>query len=287
MIDLSHAQTFTAAFGLVILWALESWLPFMKGRRQRLRHAARNLTLGLLNAVVIALLAAPLVVRVAAWAEHSGYGLLRIIGLPVVVSALLALLLLDGWMYIWHRANHRFPLLWRFHRVHHSDSALDVTSAVRFHTGEMLISSALRLALIPLFGVSLWQIFLYDALLLPVIQLHHSNVRFPERWDRRLRALITSPAMHRVHHSRIRVETDSNYASIFSFWDRLGRTFRWRRDVEKVRYGLDGYDEENWQRVAGLLQTPFTTSALEASPSRPTTAATKGRQAATRRCAMD
>jgi sterol desaturase/sphingolipid hydroxylase (fatty acid hydroxylase superfamily) len=275
MIDLSHAQTITAAFGLVSLWALESWLPFMKGRRQRLRHAARNLTLGLLNVVVIALLAAPLVVRVVAWAEHSGFGLLHIIDLPVVASALLALLLLDGWMYLWHRANHRLPLLWRFHRVHHSDPALDVTSAVRFHTGEILISSALRLALIPLFGVSLWQLVLYDALLLPVIQLHHSNVRFPERWDRWLRILIVSPAIHRVHHSRIRVETDSNYSSIFSFWDRLGRTFRRRRDVENVRYGLDSYDEEKWQRLTGLLQTPFIRPALEASPSRPSTAATK------------
>lgn len=271
MIDLSHAQTITSAFGLVSLWTLESWLPFMKGRRDRLRHATRNLTLGLLNAAVMALIAAPLVVRLTAWAEHSGVGLLRLINLPVVLSTLLALLLLDGWMYLWHRANHCVPLLWRFHRVHHSDPALDVTSAVRFHTGEILISSALRLALIPLLGVSLWQLFLYDALLLPVIQFHHSNVRFSERWDKWLRLLIASPAMHRVHHSRIRVETDSNYSSIFSFWDRLGRTFRQRRDVENIRYGLDNYDDEKWQRVTGLLHTPFTAPASEVSPSQLTT----------------
>jgi sterol desaturase/sphingolipid hydroxylase (fatty acid hydroxylase superfamily) len=256
-IDLSHAQALTAAFGLVSLWVLESWLPFMKGRRQRLRHAVRNLTLGLLNAAVLALLAAPLMVRMTAWVEHSGVGLLRLISLPVSVSTLLALLLLDGWMYLWHWANHRFSLLWRFHRVHHSDPALDATSAIRFHTGEILISAVLRLALIPLFGIALWQLLLYDTLLLPVIQFHHSNVRFPERWDRWLRVLIASPAMHRVHHSRIRSETDSNYASIFSFWDRLGQTFRWRHDVENIRYGLDGYDVEKWQRLNGLLQTPF------------------------------
>ncbi|HZS04800.1 MAG TPA: sterol desaturase family protein [Blastocatellia bacterium] len=269
MIDLSQAQSITAASGLILFWALESWLPFMKGRRERLRHAARNLTLGLLNAGVLALVAAPLIARLAAWAEHSGVGLLHLVNLPVAVTALPALLLLDGWMYLWHRANHRLPLLWRFHRVHHSDTALDVTSAVRFHTGEILISSVLRLALVPLLGVSLWQILLYDALLLPVIQLHHSNVRFPERWDRWLRVVIVSPAMHRVHHSRIRVETDSNYSSIFSFWDRAGRSFRLRRDVENIRYGLDGYDPEEWQRLTGLLQTPFTASPAEASQSRP------------------
>jgi sterol desaturase/sphingolipid hydroxylase (fatty acid hydroxylase superfamily) len=263
-----HISTITAAFGLVSLWALEGWLPFMKDRQQRLLHATRNLTMGLLNAVLIALLVAPLMVFVAAWAESSGIGLLRLVSLPVVASTILALLLLDGWMYLWHRANHRFPQLWRFHRVHHSDPALDVTSAVRFHAGEILISSVLRLALIPLLGVSLWQLLLYDALLLPVIQFHHSNVRFPERWDRWLRLLIASPAMHRVHHSRIHVETDSNYSSIFSCWDRLGRSFRWRLDVENIRYGLEGYDEVKWQRVAGLLQTPFNASVSKVLPSR-------------------
>jgi sterol desaturase/sphingolipid hydroxylase (fatty acid hydroxylase superfamily) len=277
-IDLSHAQAFTTAFGLVSLWVLESWLPFMKGRRQRLRHAVRNLTLGLLNAAVLALLAAPLLVRITAWAEHSGVGLMRLVNLPVAGSTLLALLLLDGWMYLWHRANHRLPLLWRFHRVHHSDPALDVTSAIRFHTGEILISAVLRLALMPLFGIALWQLLLYDTLLLPVIQFHHSNVRFPERWDRWLRVLIASPAMHRVHHSRIRSETDSNYASIFSFWDRLGQTFRWRHDVENIRYGLDGYDVEKWQQLNGLLQTPF--AMPETPPVQLDPPATKDRQAA-------
>lgn len=272
-IDLFNAQTFTAAFGLVSLWVLESWLPYMKDHRQRVRHALRNLTLGLLNAAALALLAAPLMVRIASWAEHSEIGLLRLVSLPVAVSTLLGLVLLDGWMYLWHRANHRLPLLWRFHRVHHSDPALDVTSAIRFHTGEILISAALRLALILLFGVSLWQLLLYDALLLPVIQFHHSNVRFPERWDRWLRVLIASPAMHRVHHSRIRRETDSNYASILSCWDRLGGTFRRRHDVENIRYGLDDYDAEKWQQLKGLLQTPFTMP--EAQPAQLDPAVTK------------
>jgi sterol desaturase/sphingolipid hydroxylase (fatty acid hydroxylase superfamily) len=278
MIDLSHAQSLTAAFGLVSLWLLESWLPFMKGRRQRLRHALRNLTLGLLNAAVLALLAAPLMARMASWAEHSGIGLLGLVSLPVAVSTLFGLVLLDGWMYLWHRANHRFPLLWRFHRVHHSDPVLDVTSAIRFHTGEILISATLRLALILLFGLSLWQLLLYDTLLLPVIQFHHSNVCFPERWDRWLRVLIASPAMHRVHHPRIRSETDSNYASILSCWDRLGGTFRWRHDVENIRYGLDGYDVEKWQRLNGLLQTPFV--APEAQPAQLDPPVTKKRQIA-------
>lgn len=242
---------------LVLLWGLEAWLPAAPGRDHRLRHATRNLSLGLFNAGALALLAAPLLVQAALWAEGNGFGLLRVLNLPPLLTTLLAIALLDGWMYLWHRANHRIPFLWRFHRVHHSDPEMDVTTAVRFHTGEILISAALRLALIPLLGVSLAQTLLYDALLLPVILFHHSNVRFPERFDRALRALIASPAMHRVHHSRARIETDSNYSSVFSFWDRLGGTFRLRRDGQAVNFGLDEYDGEQWQRIAGLLITPF------------------------------
>jgi sterol desaturase/sphingolipid hydroxylase (fatty acid hydroxylase superfamily) len=257
MIDLTQAQTIVAVCGLTLLWALESFLPFMQGRKQRLRHAARNLTLGFLNALVLALLAGPLIVRVSAWAENYHLGLLRLISLPPLVQAAFALLLLDGWMYLWHRANHRAPLLWRFHRVHHSDTELDATSAIRFHTGEIVISTLLRLMIIPLLGLSLWQVLLYDFLLMPVILFHHSNVRFPEKLDRWLRMFIATPAMHRVHHSRVRLETDSNYGSLFSFWDRVGHTFRLRPDRENVQYGLDGYDNEEWQRLIGLLETPF------------------------------
>ena len=259
MTNLAQVQTFIAAGGLVLLWALESWRPFMPGRESRLRHATCNLTLALMNAAVLTLLAGPFVVKVAGWAASQEFGLLRLVTLPAAASTLLAVLLLDGWMYLWHRANHQLPLLWRFHQVHHTDPELDVTSAVRFHTGEILISATLRLALIPLLGVSLWQVLLYDALLLPVIEFHHSNVRLPERWDRPLRAVIVSPALHRVHHSRIRIETDSNFASIFSFWDKLGGTFRLRDDGTKVRYGLEGRDAEAGQRLPGLLRMPFST----------------------------
>ncbi|MDX2029453.1 MAG: sterol desaturase family protein [Blastocatellia bacterium] len=257
-------STLIIVCGLVPLWALETWLPAAPGRRNRLRHACRNLSLGLLNAFAMALFAAPLVMRqFASQAEDQGFGLLRLMPLPPVVSTLAAVLLFDGWMYLWHRANHRIGFLWRFHRVHHSDPEMDATSAVRFHVGEILLSSALRLAVIPLLGMTLGQLLVYESLMLPVILFHHSNVRFPEWLDRRLRRVLVSPALHRVHHSRIQRETDSNYATIFSFWDRLGRTFRLREDGRPVDFGLNEYDGEEWQRMTGLLTTPF----LPAPPS--------------------
>lgn len=252
-----HLPTVVAACSLILLLALESWLPAAAGRHQRLRHIARNLTLGLLNVGVMALLAAPFLAQVAGLAEAGRFGLLHLLNLSPMVALTGAILLFDAWMYLWHRANHELGLLWRFHRVHHSDPEMDATTAVRFHIGEIMISSALRLAVILLLGITIYQLLVYEMLLMPVILFHHSNVRIPEWLDRRLRLVIVTPAIHRVHHSRLRAETDSNYSSIFSFWDRIAGTFRLRRDERPVNFGLDEYDGEEWQRITGMLVTPF------------------------------
>ncbi|MBO0726082.1 MAG: sterol desaturase family protein [Blastocatellia bacterium] len=256
----SYLPTLVTVCCLILVLTIESWLPAAGDRNYRLRHVARNLTLGLLNALAVATLAAPLIANIAWWAEGSRLGLLNLFSLPPAITAGVAILLFDGWLYLLHRANHKFGFLWRFHRVHHSDPEMDATTAIRFHTGEVLISAALRLAVIPLVGITLWQLLLYESLMAPVILFHHSNVKIPEKLDRRLRALVVSPAVHRVHHSRMRFETDSNYSIVFSFWDRIGGTFRLRQDGRPVNFGLDEYDGEEWQRVRGLLTTPFQTA---------------------------
>ena len=197
-LDSLLSSKFIIVFAFVLLWAAESFFPFAPGRTHRIQHAARNLSLGAINALVTALLSAFLLVVVASWAETSHVGLLRLLNLPSLVATLLAILLLDVWMYLWHRANHELPFLWRFHRMHHSDTEMDVTSAVRFHAGEMLLSGLLRAALIPLLGLSIQHILLYDALLLPVIFFHHSNINLPEHIDRILRVVVATPALHRV-----------------------------------------------------------------------------------------
>ncbi len=249
--------TLIAAFSMILLLGLESWVPAAGNRQHRARHALRNVTLGLLNAVVAALLAAPLLAGLSLWAENNGFGLLRMVQLPPAAVMVAAILMFDGWMYLWHRANHEICFLWRFHRVHHSDSEMDATTGIRFHTGEILISSTLRLAVIPLLGITIGQLLVYEMLLLPVILFHHSNVRFSEKMDRWLRLVIVTPAIHRVHHSRLQVETDSNYSSVFSFWDRIARTFRLQRNNQPVNFGLNEYDSEQWQRITGMLVTPF------------------------------
>lgn len=259
----NYVPTLIIVCGLILLWTLETWLPAASGRQNRVRHAVRNLSLGLLNALTLGALAAPLITQLSLRSEEAGFGLLRLFHLPPVASTITAILLFDGWMYLWHRANHQLLFLWRFHRVHHSDAEMDATSAVRFHTGEIFISSALRLAVIPLLGIAPWQLLIYESLMMPVILFHHSNVNLPARLDRWLRVVIVSPAIHRVHHSRVQMETDSNYATVFSFWDRIGGTFRLRKDGRPVDFGLDEFDGDEWQRMSGLLTTPFTSVRAE------------------------
>jgi sterol desaturase/sphingolipid hydroxylase (fatty acid hydroxylase superfamily) len=241
----------------VVLWSAETVFPFASGRSRRLRHAVRNLTLGTLNAWLTVLLSAFVLVKVADWSEAAHIGLLRFVTLPPLLAGVAAIVLLDAWMYVWHRANHEVPFLWCFHRVHHSDTEMDVTSAVRFHAGEILISGLLRAALIPVLGLSIEQMLLYDALLLPVIFLHHSNINLPEGIDRVLRVVITTPAIHRVHHSRLMVEANSNYSSIFSWWDRWARTFRLRQDGTRVAFGVNGFESPQWQSLRRLWLMPF------------------------------
>src|SRR5215470_10179769 len=172
-----YLAAMVTAGSLMLLLTLETWLPAARNRHHRLRHTARNLTLGLLNAVAVASLAAPLIASVVRWADESRFGLLNLLGLPPAIATVTAFLLFDGWLYLLHRAYHKFGFLWRFHRVHHSDPEMDATTALRFHTGEVLISSALRLAVVPLMGIALWQLLLYESLMMPVIEAAADMIR--------------------------------------------------------------------------------------------------------------
>ena len=247
--------------GLALIWTLESWWPLFTGRPRRVRHAGRNLAIAALNTFLLAMLFAGLTARASAWASMHGVGLLHQFTWPAGCETLAALLLFDAWMYLWHRANHVVPFLWRFHRTHHSDLHMDVTTGVRFHPGEIMLSALIRLAVLPLLGMSIEQLVLYELILLPVILFHHSNVGLPERWDRVLRALMVTPNMHRVHHSQQAVEFNSNFSSVLSCWDRLGRTFHHRRDVKTLRYGLAQFRHPAIQTVKGMLLTPLSRSA--------------------------
>jgi len=242
-----------------IFW-LEGIFPLFEERSQRICHAWPNLAMGAINGLLIGFLFSGITVQVIQTAQAKEWGILHMLGDSGWERGLAAILLFDLWMYLWHRANHRIPFLWRFHRTHHSDTELDSTSALRFHFGEIAFSSVLRLIVIPLIGISYIELLVYEILLQPVIIFHHSNVALPEKIDRILRAVIVTPNMHRVHHSQIQTETDSNYSSIFSWWDRLAGTFKRREDTKAIVFGLPYFREPQWQSFAGMLRTPFTSS---------------------------
>ena len=252
---------------LVTMWVLESLVPFFPGqiahRRQRLAHDGRNFVWGIVNTFIGTLLVSTTLVAVTSYATEQGWGLLRLVKLPAAVKWGLALLLFDLWMYSWHRINHVVPFLWRFHRMHHSDRAMDTSTGVRFHPGEIVLSSFARLLVLPLLGISIEQLVAYEMILLPVICFHHSNLRLPRWVDYGLAWVMVSPAVHRVHHSQIVRETNSNYGSVLSCWDRLAGTLRMRNDVENIEYGLPDFDGPEFDgpdsdSLAGMATTPLT-----------------------------
>ena len=164
------------------------------------------------------------------------------------------LVLLDLLIYWWHRANHELPPLWRFHAVHHLDRFLDTTSAVRFHFGEVLLSALARAAAILLLAVPLTSVLAFEALLLAATIFHHSNLRLPPRLEAALEPLVITPSIHWVHHHRRRADTDANYGTVLSFWDRL---FRTRSATLRRLDQAIGVEAEAELPLAGLLVRPF------------------------------
>jgi len=227
-----------------LLWSLESFVPLYR-QRGRLRHALPNIGL---TAIVLAINLALSFLAASASAHAIPNRL------PVWMQLVLGIIALDLFTYAAHVSMHKWPLAWRFHRVHHSDEAVDVTTAFRQHPAESVWRILWQLPPILLLGIPMWMLAIYLALSAANAQLEHANIRLPERLDRFLRFLFVTPNMHKVHHSVSIHETDSNYANLFSLWDRLFGTYTARTDFETLRYGLDRLDGCG---LRALLRMPF------------------------------
>lgn len=215
-----------------------------------LRRVGRNLGLSGLNAILSWFIVVPLT---AAAAGHAlDWRPLWWAGWPGLVADVL---ILDLWIYGWHRANHRFPLLWQFHEIHHLDNFLDASSGLRFHFAEVLLSSLVRAVVILLLGVPLVSILVFETLVAVFAMFQHSNLRLPPAFERPLSWLIVTPSIHWIHHHAIRRDTDSNYAFLLSLWDHV---FRSRsptvRDPE-MPIGVEGKTD---QTLPELVKRPFT-----------------------------
>lgn len=242
---------------LSVIFTVEGAFPHYKNRSRRIQHALPHVLTAIFNGILTRLVLAGLTSQAIDWGTLHQLGLSQTLQMPSYLKTAVVFVLFDIWMYFWHMANHRVGFFWLFHRAHHADTDMDTTTALRFHPGELVLSTVIRMPVIILTGMSFAEVVLFETVLNISTLFHHSNVAIPERWDRALRAVIVTPNMHRVHHSIERFETNSNYTSLLSVWDRLFRSFRKREDTRTITIGLPRLREEKWQKLPGFLITPF------------------------------
>lgn len=236
-------------FGLLLL-VLEHLFPAARSKvAAELARMAKNVTLFAINAAISPLIVIPLSALAAAWAP--GWRPDWWSGWPGLA---LDLLLLDLWIYWWHRANHELPFLWRFHEVHHRDEFLDVTTAVRFHFGEVVLSALVRACVIFALAMPLTSVVIFETALLLAAIFHHSNLKLPPAFERAVARIVVTPSIHWVHHHAIRRDTDSNYSTILSIWDRLFRSRSPTARTPEMSIGVEGRRDE---RLSDLLVMPF------------------------------
>ena len=254
-VDVAFAAAAMVALAAV-LFALERAVPLRARRAPLPGRLAVNLIVSALAIGAALALVAPVVDATAQAALQRRFGLLELRPLPAPLAFVAGLLLLDATFYLWHLANHRVPLLWRFHVVHHIDPDLDVSTAFRFHFGEVALSAGFRFAQVLLIGAPLSAIAVYELLFQANTLFHHSNVRLPLRVERLLSRVLVTPRMHGIHHSMVRSENLSNFSVVFPWWDRLMRTLRLNVPQPAVTIGIPAYGSDD-NTVRLLLALPF------------------------------
>jgi sterol desaturase/sphingolipid hydroxylase (fatty acid hydroxylase superfamily) len=222
--------------------------------RRRWRHVLRNLGLLACSAAILEAAGRGLGIESRLTGSH---GALTPLALGGPVQFVVGFLLLDLFYYVFHRLAHRWRWLWLVHAVHHSDGELDASTGVRFHPLESVIEIAFLTALLLALGLPLWVLLARAIVQNPMDFLQHANLRAPEWVERRLGWLLVTPRMHRVHHSPVPAETDSNYGVLLSVWDRLFGTYVPPAGERPARYGLDSLAADSWQSVGGMLLTPL------------------------------
>ncbi|MFN3652813.1 MAG: sterol desaturase family protein [Armatimonadota bacterium] len=245
-------------FGLFLFFLLlETWRPLRRRVQPRLERLLTNGALAATATLLLRLVLIPVVVWVAALAEREGWGLLHLVRLPAPVEWLAGLLLLDFTIWVWHYLNHVVPFLWRFHHVHHTDLDLDVSTAVRFHFGELLLSVGWRCGQVLLIGAAPLLVLAWEIVQEAATEFHHSNWRLPARLERALNWVVVTPRMHGIHHSIVERETNSNWGVIFSWWDRLLRTLRLDVPQDAITIGVPAYRDPSELTFLSLLRMPF------------------------------
>ena len=250
-------------FFVSILMAMGIWEALAPRRERslpRLKRWPGNLGIVVLNTLLLRILFPTAAIGVALLGEERGWGLLSTLALPQWMEAVIAVLVLDLTIYLQHVLFHAVPWLWRLHRMHHADLDFDVTTGVRFHPIEIVLSMIIKLAVVAALGAPALAVLIFEVLLNATSLFNHGNVRIPLPFDRFLRWLVVTPEMHRVHHSWYPNETNSNFGFNLPWWDRLLGTYQDqpRDGHEGMTIGINQFREPAWERLDRMLIQPFT-----------------------------
>jgi len=242
----------------VVLFIAESRRRLRKRTMPRWKRIKTNTVVAIPSFSLLRFLLLPVMVWLAAKNKKLKWGInYQYKGHPFIKS-LVAFLIMDYTNYLWHRLNHKIPFLWRFHLVHHTDVDLDVSTAFRFHFGELIGSVFFRGGFVFLSGATPLTVLLHEILFEAETQFHHSNWELPYKFENRLNKLIVTPRMHGIHHSNVKRETDSNYSVIFSAWDRLHHTLDLNKPQKEIVMGVPSYSNPAELTSGFLLKLPFT-----------------------------
>jgi sterol desaturase/sphingolipid hydroxylase (fatty acid hydroxylase superfamily) len=240
------------------LFLLETISPLRRLKRAKGARFLVNIIITALSfGVGMAVVRPVALFGVSVWTEAHNFGFLPRSGLPFWGQAALGFLWMDLTFYWWHRLNHVYPLLWRFHNVHHIDPDMDISTGFRFHFIEVLYSTVFRILQVGVAGVVPFTYLLYEFIFSLCTMFHHSNVRLPLAMERGLNKIIVTPRMHGVHHSAVGTETNSNYSVVFRWWDLLHRTLRLNVPQQEVVIGVPGYLLPRDNTIPHLLVMPF------------------------------
>jgi sterol desaturase/sphingolipid hydroxylase (fatty acid hydroxylase superfamily) len=249
--------SFFTIFALIAIWEFAAPLrPLTTPKPQRWFS---NLTIVILNTLVVRLFFSTTVVGFAVIASQNGWGFLNLLGWPNWLAGIAAVVALDFILYLQHVMFHAVPFLWRFHMMHHADLDVDVTTGARFHLVEIVVSMIIKLAAVALIGASPRAVITFEILLNATSMFNHGNVRMPGGLDRVLRWMVVTPDMHRVHHSVIREETNSNFGFNLPWWDRLLGTYRPapERGQTGMTLGLNQFRDPSQLTLPWMLALPF------------------------------
>jgi len=245
--------------GLLIFWILEGAIPLIQlhYKKNKLKHAGVNLFFTVIHLIIHTILAV-VIIQLSDWCQANEFGLVYWSNAGIIGTIIISILTLDffgGWLV--HIVEHKIPILWRFHVIHHADNNVDVTTGLRHHPGESIVRGIFFFMGIVFSGAPMYAVMIFQTILVFATAFTHANINLPKKVDSILSYVLISPNMHKVHHHWKQPYTDSNYGAIFSIWDRLLGTFS-KLDPSKIKYGLDRYyPNEKDEDIGQLMKSPF------------------------------